>query len=67
MHRAIQVDPITKLADVRGLETEMASALAGTEFTAKVLQPDGASRLVVDLNPKEWRSPLGAWLAESVR
>lgn len=66
-NQAIQVDPVTKLADVCRLETEMTEALAGTEFTAKVLQPDGAHRLVVDLNPKVWRSPLEAWMAESVR
>ena len=42
------------LADVRQFEADLAAALAGTEFTAKVLQRDSAHQLVVDVEPKNF-------------
>lgn len=59
-NRAIEVHK--GRADVRQFEADLAAALAGTEFTAKVLQPDLAHQLVVDLEPKTYVSPLPGML-----
>lgn len=53
-NRIIRRDPVTKQLDTREIEAALAEACAGTEFTAKVLQPDNATRLVVDLGPKRF-------------
>lgn len=51
-NRAIEVH--NGRADVRRFDHDLAAALAGTEFTAKVLQPRSAHELVVDVEPKSF-------------
>lgn len=53
-NRNIRVDTTTGRANVREIEEALRHALAGTEFTAAVLQPDRAHRLVVIILPERW-------------